>query len=632
MKKSTNSYPQRWYLFIIYGLFILSLLVTFFVFTYTHYRNNALKEASKDLENMCSSVGNSVEIQLDNLSSISMNIVYSNAIKSNFKKFSDLYENSGSRPGNLAASREKAMTIQDIVTAIIGAYQSASEVNLYTMDGSCVEAGYWLRTATVNLESLDWYQEVLALNGHKFITAPKVHKEIPAKGKNQKYHKFLSLVRLFLNREGEPEGILEVIQDCDKLFSFASQLEERNPESLVFVYNSRGELVYPYNQTDSFPNYYALIKKNPLSEGTAGMVKTEDGRKLLITCQQIADYDWTVILTRPKSAVYEPLSNFRIIFFLIGISSIFVTLIICFFISKRLTIPLEKLTKAASKITINRVLDEKKVNLTSADSNIKELSQLCDSIRSMYEKLRLSSQEILLSHSEETRAKLQATQSLINPHFLYNCLTNISIMAEEEMNEDITQMCQLLCDYFRYISSSREMIVPLKEEIFYTEQYLKCMKMRFHEEFSYRIAIGEETQSFYIPKLIIQPFVENAFKYAFQVFPPWKLSISSYTKDDHWFVQIEDNGGTLSEEKKQDILKAYKSLDMNKELKSLQIGGMGLKNVYLRLKLLYGSEAIFEINLTPRNTTSFLVGGPIYYTREEYYERHPELSLYRSRR
>ena len=66
---------------------------------------------------------------------------------------------------------------------------------------------------------------------------------------------------------------------------------------------------------------------------------------------------------------------------------------------------------------------------------------LCESIRSMYEKLRSTSQEVLLSQSEETRAKLQATQSLINPHFLYNSLTNISVMAEEEMNEDIIQMC-----------------------------------------------------------------------------------------------------------------------------------------------------------------------------------------------
>jgi len=175
-------------------------------------------------------------------------------------------------------------------------------------------------------------------------------------------------------------------------------------------------------------------------------------------------------------------------------------LAICFFISSRLTRPLRKLTSATKKITINRVLDENKKILTSADSNIKEISQLCESIREMYGKLRSTTQDVLLSRSEETRAKLQATQSLINPHFLYNCLTNISVMAEEDMNEDIVTLCQALCDYFRYISSSEDMIVPLSEEIFSTEQYIKCMEMRYKDSFEYSIDVEETSMNRRITK------------------------------------------------------------------------------------------------------------------------------------
>ena len=261
------------------------------------------------------------------------------------------------------------------------------------------------------------------------------------------------------------------------------------------------------------------------------------------------------------------------------------------------------------------MLDENKVNLTSADSNITELSMLCESIRSMYEKLRSTSQEVLLSQSEETRAKLQATQSLINPHFLYNSLTNISVMAEEEMNEDIIQMCQALCDYFRYISSSSEMIVPLKEEIFYTKRYLEIMQMRYTEEFHYTFAIEEEAENICIPKLIIQPLVENAFKYAFDKQPPWELTISASIEHDRWLLRIQDNGGNLKDEKKQELLRLYRNLNLNEELKSMQIGGMGLKNVYLRLKLLYGEKAVFEIENTLPLKTIFILGGPVYHSK-----------------
>lgn len=613
------------YLFVIYGLFILILLVIFFIFTYTHYQKNALEEASRDLENMCSSVENSVEAQLDNISTISLNITYSNVIKSNFKEFFDIYKEDRKNPEQLVASRENVKAIYDIVTAMIGAYQSASDIRLYTMDGYCVQAGFWQITSLVDLESFSWYKDMIELNGHKYIGNPEIHKELPAQGKNKTSQKFISLVRLFLDSAGQPEGIIEVIQDCDKLFSLAGQLEHQNPDSRVYIYNSRHEQVYPYNSTGPLYDYYQIIEDQNLPVNSARLIDTKDGKNLLFTYQSLPDYNWTVILIKPKAAVYEPLRTFQGIFTLIGGLSILFTLLICFYISQRLTVPLQKLTAATGKITINRVLDENKVNLTSADSNIKELSILCESIRTMYEKLRSTSQEILLSHSEETKAKLQATQSLINPHFLYNSLTSISIMAEESMNEDIIKMCQALCGYFRYISSSSDMLVTLKEEIFYTKCYLECMELRFTEELTCTLDIPEATENIYIPKLIIQPIVENAFKYAFETQPPWTLSISSSLEHNQWLLLIEDNGGNLDDEKKQELLNVYQNLDLREELKSMEIGGMGLKNVYLRLKMLYGDQAVFKIENSLPQKTVFIVGGPIYTSKEEFYEHHPPL-------
>ena len=98
MAKSPKQYSQKMYLFVIYGLFILVLLGIFFTFTYTHYKNNTIAEATKDSENLCTSLSNAVTTQLDNMSTISMSIVYSNAIKSNFKEFSRMYRQTGTNP------------------------------------------------------------------------------------------------------------------------------------------------------------------------------------------------------------------------------------------------------------------------------------------------------------------------------------------------------------------------------------------------------------------------------------------------------------------------------------------------------------------------------------------------------
>lgn len=613
MKKTTRHYSQTLFLFVIYGLFILVLLVIFFTYTYSHYRNNTLEDSRRSLENMCASINNSVETQLDNLSTLSMNIVYSNMIKTNFREFSDSYQKPDADETEIVASRQNAETIHDIVTAMIGAYQSASNIKLYDMNGSCVESGYWMSTTKVDLESMPWYDEVMELNGYKYLTTPKTIKNLPAAGKNRNAHRFISLIRLFLNRDGMPEGIAEVVQDCEKIFSLASQLEESNPDIQVCIYNSRHELVYPYTAFGIYnaESYENLIEKNAIKDGQSHMVKNKKNKNVLVTCGTIEDYDWDVVLFQSEASIYRPLNAFQKMFMGITGFSILLTLLICFLISRSFTVPLRKLTAATEKITIDRVLDEKKVNLTTADSRIKELSILCNSVRNMYDKLRSNSREILLLRNEEMRAKLQATQSLINPHFLYNSLTTISAMAEEEMNDDIVKICDALCVHFRYISASGEMIVPMEKELEKSRSYLECMQLRFTEELEFTYDIPENVKSIPVPKLIAQPILENAFKYAFVGCPPWKLSIAAQTDGEHWQLIIEDNVGTMTEETKNGLLKLYEHLNLNEELKSMKIGGMGLKNVYLRLMLLYEEDAVFRIENKEGEYTRFILGGNI---------------------
>ena len=614
MKKITRHYSQTLYLFVIYGSFILVLLGIFFTYTYSHYRENTLEESKRSLENMCASITNSVEAQLDSLSTISMNIVYSNMVKTNFREFSSAFQRTGEDQAEIVSSRQSAEVIHDIVTAMIGAYQSASYIRLYDMDGSCVESGYWMSTSRADLESLAWYDEVMELNGFKYISEPKTRKDLPATGKNRNSQKFISLIRLFLNRDGAPEGIAEVAQDCGKIFVLASQLEDSNPDIRVQIYNSRKELVYPYTAFDMYgsESYHNLIEKNEITDGNSQIIKNSSGQNMLATCETMVKYGWNVVLLQSESSIYRSLEAFQKMFLRISALSILLTLLICFYISRRFTVPLQKLTAATKKITIDRVLDEKKVNLTSADSSIRELSILCNSVRGMYDKLRSTSREVLLLRNEETRAKLQATQSLINPHFLYNSLTNISAMAEEDMNDDIVKICEALCIHFRYIYASGEMIVPLGKELEKSRAYLECMQLRFTEELEYTFDIPDVVQEVPVPKLIAQPVLENAFKYAFVCRPPWKLSIAARLDGEHWQLTIEDNVGTMTDEKKQELLRLYKNLDLNDELKSMKIGGMGLKNVYLRLRLLYGKDAVFCIENREGAYTRFILGGNIH--------------------
>ncbi len=617
-----SRYSQKTYLFIVYGSFIFILLTIFFFFTYTHYYSTTFEEVKKDNLNLSTSIADAIDTQLDNLSTISLNVVYSNAIKTNFSEFSKLYPNAEHSVEDLTSSWDRVRYLHDTITAIIGAYQSASQVNLYTMDGYSVEVGYWPRIRTLDLTTLPWYEDTLALNGHKYISRPYTNKLLPVKRNNQDTHQFLSMTRIFFKGNNVPEGIVEVVQDCGIIFSLTQQLISSNPQSKAVIYNARREQIYPYTNDSSAitPSYMDTIDFNDLSPSTPTMVK-RNGSFEMVTYVTLPDYHWTVVVTLSHDAVYAPLRSFRRLFIIIAILSGFSTLFVAFYISKRMTEPLHQLTKATGVITIDSVLDSAPLDVHLDHSSIEEVALLYESIQNMYKRLQQTTKEAMLSHSEETKAKLLATQSLINPHFLYNSLTTISVMAEEQMNEEIIGMAQSLCDYFRYVSANSSMLVPLSEELLHTEKYLACMGFRYDGDFIYGITLPPDAEQTMVPKLIVQPLIENAFKHAFWGSPPWLLTIAVVIKQNHWTIRITDNAGNLPTKKASSLMSDFDALSIDNELESLKIGGMGLKNVQLRLKLLYGDDAVFRIETHQQKETSFIIGGPCLSEKEITYER-----------
>lgn len=617
-------YSQKTYLFFIYGLLVTTLLSIFFICFYSFYKDNIVSDSKIKSESLCTSIQNSLNSELNNMSTISMNIVYSNALKKNFTSFYKNYNSNELNTSTFSTSRENVLLIYDIITAIIGPFQSATQVNIYTLNGTCIGSGYFQGVTQINLAELPWYEPTINKNGSKHISTIST---LPnSKNLYTGISKYITLTRLFFDSSGEAEGIVEVIQDGDIVFSLISELQQKNPSTSFYVYNENNELIYPYNvKEDDNINYLKLINENSLIPSSAQFVNTGYMKEFLVSYEKIQPYNWTVVISEPKNIVFESLNSFKISFIVIIFLSVGSTLILCFIISSRITHPLSNLSHATKQITINNVLDENETIITPIHSNIQEISELYTSFIDMYSKLRDSSHEILLLKSEKTRAKLQATQSLLNPHFLYNSLTNISVMAEENMNNDIVRMCDSLCNYFRYISTSDETIVSLFEEISFTEQYIECMKIRYGNDFIYHSDINENTKDIFIPKLIVQPFVENAFKYGFSASPPWYLKISSNIEDEKWIICIEDNGGCLTNDKRIELLSKFYNLDKNKELKSLKIGGMGLKNVYIRLKILYGDESIFYIDNSIYGKTVFIIGGPIYTNKEEFYNDHTQI-------
>ena len=187
------------------------------------------------------------------------------------------------------------------------------------------------------------------------------------------------------------------------------------------------------------------------------------------------------------------------------------------------------------------------------------------------------------------QANLAALQSQINPHFLYNTLECIRGMALMNGEKNIADIAQALSSFFRYSISGNRNIVSLQDELENVAFYIKIQKYRFLERFAVEIEGNEEVYDASIPKLTLQPVIENAIVHGMaDVTSGGKIKISVERLDEDVLVTISDNGTGMDT----DTLTRLTERIMGKreEQTSQSHSGIGMRNVDQRLKLHFGSK------------------------------------------
>lgn len=308
----------------------------------------------------------------------------------------------------------------------------------------------------------------------------------------------------------------------------------------------------------------------------------------LIQIHKVFDDRITIVYTIDKATYYNGLLSFLGIALLIGLAVFGLITWITYGISQQISKPIHHMCQKVEQINLESgiLYEEERID-------IHELSFLSHTLRSMSVELEQSLKHMIALKDYETHARMLALQSQMQPHFLFNTLTTIGTMAETQGNEKVVRMCTNLTQMFRYIAAGESMGVQLFEEIRQVNCYVEIMKERFPSS-DVRIDIPLEMMDCTIPKLTIQPLVENSFKYCNRQKP--EISVSGKLLDEErWEIAVEDNGTGFSEEKRMEILeKCRNSLTEERNL-LLQIDGMGLVNVYVRLKLFYGEGMTYEI-------------------------------------
>ncbi|WP_168121566.1 sensor histidine kinase [Paenibacillus sp. HB172176] len=285
------------------------------------------------------------------------------------------------------------------------------------------------------------------------------------------------------------------------------------------------------------------------------------------------DSRWTLIEANSWLEMTEGTRHTARLFLILGATTILLVFLLTLSLSSRFMKPMNLLLRAMDQYAIG----EKK-QVPGDYSN--EFGRLFDGYRRLTERIEELYASLKIQHQRQREAELKSLQMMINPHFIYNTLDQINWMAIESKQNQVSQMLTEVAGMFRLALSNTDSLVTVKEELAHTECYLRFQKVRWEDRLSYSIEVEGDAWQEPIPKIILQPFIENAFIHGFHGMSRAELRIRIWRQEQELHILIVNNG---------------KALDENWRSKPRKRGGYGLKNVQERLEALFGDDYTMEM-------------------------------------
>ena len=223
---------------------------------------------------------------------------------------------------------------------------------------------------------------------------------------------------------------------------------------------------------------------------------------------------------------------------------------------------------------------------------------------------------------EIRESELLALQTQINPHFLYNTLDAIRSDALSEGNEIIAEIAESLASYFRYSISSLNLTVSLDEELHNIQEYFKIQRYRFGRRLKFRIEWAEdmiEKEKLYIPKMILQPLVENAIFHGIEPKEtPGTVTILIDRTEKNLYLCVADDGVGMSDKQTDELNQSISQFYGNDAEGLRKTGhGIALRNVNHRIRLIYGEEYGIYITSAEQIGTKIWMTLPVRMSEEK---------------
>lgn len=380
---------------------------------------------------------------------------------------------------------------------------------LFTADGRLISASP-IATTKENLDvtTQSWFTEALRKTDNLHFSTPHVENLFldPA----YRYRWVISLSRAVeIYENGTPTmGVLLVDMNYSTIDRMMERINQDSSGQYIYLTDSSGSLIYHPKQMQI---NYGILTENNINEAHYQDGHHQElylGARRQVLLNSVSYTGWKMIAVIPASAYGVDASSLRFVVILLVSISLLVMIFVNQIVSRQISLPLNRLNRSIKRMEGGDVVPE---DIYVGGSE--EVEHLGRTLRSSMTRINQLMEDIVVEQEEKRKSEMDALQSQINPHFLYNTLDSIVWMIEGEHNKDAVFMVTQLASLFRISLSRGKNIIPLAQELKHAENYMNIQKVRYKNNFSVVFDIDENIRDYLSVKLIIQPILENAIYY-----------------------------------------------------------------------------------------------------------------------
>nr|WP_296008324.1 sensor histidine kinase [uncultured Blautia sp.] len=570
----------------VFSLISVLTMLLMGILMYMRFSMLSRQETIESSRKLMEQTGESMEDYLVNMRQIS-DAVYYNVVKEN-----DFYDEKEDiqRGMNLLyeANRDKLRTIA-----------------IYNRDGSLVAAEpVASQKEDPDVTRQEWYQKAVDKMENIHFSIPHIQNLFD--DNSFRYYWVISssrAVELTENRNSQT-GVLLVDMDFSSISRMMKQINEVSNGQYYYLCDNNGQIIYHPRQIQISDG---ICKENSVEAASYkdGVYDEEfEGIRRKVIVNTISYTGWKLVGVIPYSLFSHEMINIRYFIGMVILLMAMMLIIINRVVTQRISRPILKLNNSVMEYEAG-----KKPEIYIGGSS--EIRHLGYSIQSSYEKSEKLMQEIVWEQNERRKSELDALQSQINPHFLYNALDSITWMIEGERNDEAAFMISQLAKLFRISLSKGHTIISVRDELQHAKSYMNIQRIRYKDAFSVTFDVDPELEEYCAVKLTLQPILENSINYGVDPMDDCgEIFIRVKKENDMLILSVEDNGIGMSQEEVSLLL-----TDSNRKRK--HGSGVGLININNRVQILFGKEYGLLIESEPDEGTRVSIRIPaIPYTEE----------------